>query len=345
VEMIIDDNAGGNGNGFLDPGETATISFGLLNNGHSTAYETTVACSTNSAYVSPSYSSADIGKLEPGINKYANFQISVDEDTPLGQEVAFDILATSGAYTSSETYWTSVGMLVEDWETGGFTSFNWQFAGDAPWIICTSEPYEGTYCLQSGEIADGQESELFITFDVLASGDLSFYRKVSSEAEWDYLRFYIDYTLMGEWSGELNWEMASYPVTQGLHTFHWVYEKDDWTSTGEDCAWVDYIVFPPVDVTTGLNQHPGFENGFTLNLRPNPARSNLIIDYTLEASTEVNIIIYDLLGHRVMDVMSNSRHQAGIYNHQIDISGIMPGIYLCRIITDEGSQSKKLIIQ
>jgi len=139
--------------------------------------------------------------------------------------------------------------------------------------------------------------------------------------------------------------MVYFPVTEGLHTFRWVYEKDAYTSTGEDCAWVDYIVFPPVDVTTSIEDYSAIENGVELNLRPNPARSNLIIDYTLKACTDVEILIYDLIGHKVMDVMNNSMHQPGIYNHQIDVSGIKPGIYLCRIVTAEGSQSKKLVIQ
>jgi len=344
-EMTIDDIAGGNGNGFLDPGETVILRFGALNNGHSTAYNAMQACSTISEYLSPAYGTDDIGTLEPGINKFGEFQISVDEDTPLGEQVSFYIILESGAYSIQTTYSTTIGMLVEDWETAGFTNYNWQFAGDAPWTICTNEPYEGTYCVQSGEISDEQESELYITFEVLAAGNLTFYRKVSSEAEWDYLRFYIDYTLMGEWSGELNWEMVYFPVTEGLHTFRWVYEKDAYTSTGEDCAWVDYIVFPPVDVTTSIEDYSAIENGVELNLRPNPARSNLIIDYTLKACTDVEILIYDLIGHKVMDVMNNSMHQPGIYNHQIDVSGIKPGIYLCRIVTAEGSQSKKLVIQ
>ncbi|MCK4569809.1 MAG: T9SS type A sorting domain-containing protein, partial [Bacteroidales bacterium] len=343
-QLTIDDNTGGNGNGFLDPGETAILTIGVLNTGHSDAPDAEATLNTVSSWINIINSNFSIGDLLQGVNAYATFEITVDEDAPSGTNVTFNFIVTSGAYNAENEYATAIGILVEDWESGGFTTFNWQFAADAPWEMCTTEPYEGTYCAQSGNIGDNQESELFLTIEVLADGDLSFYRKLSSEAEWDYLKFYIDYTIMGKWSGELDWEMVSYPVTQGLHTFRWVYEKDVYSSNGEDCAWVDYIVFPPVDITTVIENQ--FNNGaFMINIRPNPASNMLNIDYTINFSTEVEIVIYDLLGHRVMNVMNNSRHQEGEYNLQLDISGIRAGIYLCRISTFEGTRSKKLIIQ
>ena len=41
------------------------------------------------------------------------------------------------------------------------------------------------------------------------------------------------------------WGQVSYPVTAGIHTFKWTYYKDGSVSSGSDCAWVDYIIFPP----------------------------------------------------------------------------------------------------
>ena len=343
--MSIDDAAGGNGDGFLDPGENATLYIGVLNTGHADAPGAEASLNTLSSWVSITNSNFIIGDLLQSVYTYASFEISVDEDAPLGTTVVFSFEVSSGDYQATTDYAATIGLLVEDWESGGFTTFNWQFAGDSPWTMSTDEPYEGTYCAKSGEIGDDQESELFLYIDVLAGGDLSFYRKVSSETEWDYLRFYIDYTLQGEWSGELGWEKVSFPVTQGLHTFRWVYEKDSYTSSGEDCAWIDYIVLPPVDLATGINNHKQEQDGFSLTLHPNPAKNTLYVDYSLNTSTNVGIMIYDLQGQRVMNVLDNSRHAQGTYNLQVDISGIKPGIYLCRIITEKGTESRKLIVQ
>jgi hypothetical protein len=80
--------------------------------------------------------------------------------------------------------------------------------------------------------------------DVIADGELSFYKKVSSEANYDYLRFYIDDDLQGEWEGEEDWCQETFAVTAGNHAFKWAYEKDYSVSGGADCAWLDYIVFP-----------------------------------------------------------------------------------------------------
>jgi hypothetical protein len=83
-----------------------------------------------------------------------------------------------------------------------------------------------------------------LTIDVTSPDTIAFYRKVSSEATYDFLEFYIDNVKKDEWSGEEDWERAAFSVTQGEHTFRWVYTKDFSYSTGADCAWIDYIQIP-----------------------------------------------------------------------------------------------------
>jgi hypothetical protein len=75
-------------------------------------------------------------------------------------------------------------------------------------------------------------------------GTISFYRKVSSEANYDYLMFYINDVLKGQWAGSHDWLEFSYTVNPGLNGFRWTYSKDGSVSTGSDKAWVDYIRFP-----------------------------------------------------------------------------------------------------
>jgi hypothetical protein len=47
-----------------------------------------------------------------------------------------------------------------------------------------------------------------------------------------------------EWAGAFGWAQVSYPVSAGTHAFKWEYSKDETVSSGQDCAWIDYIVFP-----------------------------------------------------------------------------------------------------
>ena len=81
---------------------------------------------------------------------------------------------------------------------------------------------------------------LEVTLDV-NSTHISFYRKVSSEFDYDFLKFYIDEKRKGKWSGEQEWSLEEYPISPGQHSFKWTYEKDSSVSDGSDCAWIDLI--------------------------------------------------------------------------------------------------------
>ncbi len=117
-------------------------------------------------------------------------------------------------------------------------------SGNNAWVRTSEESYDGDYSLCSADISDGQTSSLEATVNILNAGDVSFYRKVSSEESYDWLYFYIDGEKKGEWSGEEDWAKVSYPVSSGNHTFKWDYQKDGYSLSGEDKAWIDYIEFP-----------------------------------------------------------------------------------------------------
>jgi hypothetical protein len=155
-----------------------------------------------------------------------------------------NIISNDGAYQESFPLNFTSGSIIEDWETGNLTKFDWSTGGNKPWAINFSNPYQGSYSAKSGNIDNGEVSSIEVTMDVIGYDDISFYRKVSSEAGGDFLRFYIDNNLKGEWSGEQPWEYESYQVKPGIHTFKWSFVKDNATTTGLDAGWTDYIVFP-----------------------------------------------------------------------------------------------------
>ncbi len=55
--------------------------------------------------------------------------------------------------------------------------------------------------------------------------------------------------------------------------------------------------------------------------------------------------LYDMLGHRVADIIDNKAMQEGVHHLQTDVSGLEPGIYLLRLTTREGVVSRKLIVR
>ena len=133
---------------------------------------------------------------------------------------------------------------VEDgFETGDFSLIDWQQGGDIGWMT-SSGGYDGVYAAKSGTIGNGGTSVLYLTLDTTGwdVDAISFFRKVSSEGGYDYLRFSIDGVEQNAWSGELpNWTLYTYTITPGLHTFRWSYTKDSDGFGGQDCGWIDAV--------------------------------------------------------------------------------------------------------
>ncbi len=133
----------------------------------------------------------------------------------------------------------------EGFETGDFSAYEWQLSGNANWFVTNNSPYEGNYCAQGGDINDSQATTLEISRDITDNGAISFYWKVDSESNWDYLRFYLDGNQIQEICGTVGWTQVSTNVSTGVHIFKWEYSKDGSVSTGLDTGWIDNIVFPP----------------------------------------------------------------------------------------------------
>jgi len=163
-----------------------------------------------------------------------------------GRQLTFKAVRLDGTVIDTFTMSHFVGPIsfrTEDFETGDFSKFTWKHYGAASWTIDSAVKNSGNYSAQAGSISDDEYSTLEITLNC-ASGDITFYRKVSSESGFDYLEFYIDGGRKDGWSGEVDWAIVSFPVAAGTRTFEWIYSKDNSTSVGYDTAWIDDIVFP-----------------------------------------------------------------------------------------------------
>jgi len=245
-EFIIDDTAGNN-NGRLDPGETVTVYVSTENEGTSTSPSAIGTITCTDPLITIESETFALGEIIAGESVQAVYTVVVDSGISIGTPVTFDYEAVAGEYSTQYSFSTIVGLIVEDFESNGFDSFDWEFGGNADWIIST-DFYEGAYSAQSFDINDNQSSSIYVEVNVLTAGELSFYKKVSSENNWDYLRFYIDNSEMDSWSGDLSWSQETYQLSTGTHTLKWEYDKDGSVSSGSDCAWIDFIVFPQIGV-------------------------------------------------------------------------------------------------
>ena len=150
------------------------------------------------------------------------------------------------AVSSTDRCKTGVTKLYAHWETyvdpfiaaicptGGLTFFS---EGDSPWFV------DGD-AARSGGIGDDQATTLKTV--VQGKGTLSFHWRTSSEGEYDWLRLRIDGSEVARISGWREWEDFSHAIdNDGSHTVEWRYDKDGSVSDGEDCAWIDGVVWTP----------------------------------------------------------------------------------------------------
>ena len=140
------------------------------------------------------------------------------------------------------------GQNFEGFESGDLSNFAWETSGDADWFVTSDYAFEGNYSAQSGDIDNNQLTNLSITYNSTMDDQLSFYWKVSSESNYDYLQFYLNGDLIDEISGDIDWTQVTIDVSSGENTFTWKYDKDFSLSSNLDTGWIDSINFPQSEV-------------------------------------------------------------------------------------------------
>ena len=300
--MTIDDYLG-NFNARLDPGETAFLIMPVMNNGSYNAANTIGTISSSSEFITLNNSSYNFYDIGAGLTEEAIFNVTVSSDAPAGAYIEFIYEVTSGGYSNQQLFSTIISPVVEDWETGDMTQFDWITGGDSNWDVTIENPYEGSFCVKSGTIEDDQSNYLSTEYEVIGDDSLSFWYKVSSETGYDFLKFYIDDVEISSWSGEVGWQRASFGVSSGLHTFKWTYIKDETLSSGNDCGWIDYIVFPIASIQASFNSdETAICEGESVNFYDQSSGDVISWDWTFEGgipetSTLQNPVIeYSTLG-------------------------------------------------
>jgi len=195
-----------------------------------------------------SYAAYIVSVTKSGYNfasQGASTRKSEDSTRVSGNKWGIDFVGedTSVPTTSPVSPAPALYYSTEEFETGDFTKLPWAHSGDGNWTVTSDEKYSGAYSAQAGSINHDESSTLWVRLDCI-DGDITFYRKVSSEPDCDYLEFYIDGVRKGRWSGTTDWDQVSFPVRTGTRIFEWAYTKDGSISMDSDAAWIDNIAFP-----------------------------------------------------------------------------------------------------
>jgi hypothetical protein len=90
-----------------------------------------------------------------------------------------------------------------------------------------------------------------------------------------------------------------------------------------------------------INDQP---NSYILDQNyPNPFNPITTIKYDLPNTSDVSLIIYDILGRKVKELV-NTKQQAGRYEIQFNASTLASGVYIYQLISEKYINSKKMIL-
>jgi hypothetical protein len=286
-------------NNRLDPGETTDLIVTFKNTGGAGSVNTKVVLTSLDPYLVVNEQEDSLGIMKPDSVKSAVFNITATGSTPFEHLYTIkNVFTADNGFIESDTGYLLSGDVIEDFETGDFNKFNWAHGGEGNFYIDSLEKHEGRFCTRSGWIYPGQSSVLLLNAKVLRNSKISFYMRVSCEHDpggyctFDYLAFYIDDKEMGRWDGSVFWTLKTFKVSEGYHTFRWIYQKDSYTNWGSDCAWIDFITFPPMNnATPVIGTNPSF---LTREVESGKASENpLLITNVGSGMLDFSAVVYD----------------------------------------------------
>lgn len=337
----IDDSESENNNGRVDFEEDFAYKITINNVGSAKSQTGTITISNPSDDILIANNTLQVPAIEPGDSYICEFNMHVRDSLNEPTITTLQYIYNSGNIAVSGNQIVKIGFVIEDFENGNFTTFNWQNTSSRPWTISTQNPYEGMFCAKSGNITYNASSTLRITANCSQRDTISFYYKVSCES-YDGMTFRIDNVKKGEWSGEIDWTRAAFVVDSGSHTYTWTYTKDWWGQEGSDCAWIDNIEFPrniikvpDIPDSVGVAERELIK----INILPNPATDYVIIDMQDQELPNATYRLYDAAGRLLRGGKITERHQ------QISISEYSEGLYFVDILADNRTIKYQKIIK
>ncbi len=102
LTTVTVNDASGNNNGKLDPGETVMLQVGMINNGGAAAYNTISGLQSSNPWVSIDDEPVQVELMQSGVEHMMMFEVSAAPDTPQGDICLFEV-ATIADFNFSST--------------------------------------------------------------------------------------------------------------------------------------------------------------------------------------------------------------------------------------------------
>lgn len=127
-----------------------------------------------------------------------------------------------------------------------------------------------------------------------------------------------------------NWERvngANFDTVNNIVTFSDNQVNGFYMLTGDEITAINNAIDP---------------NNLNLEIYPNPAQSNINLQYFLNGNMEVSIQLVDILGHAVSS-RTSYQQVSGIQTENISIENLEAGIYMVRLVTPQGIGIQKFV--
>ncbi|MDD6184193.1 MAG: C25 family cysteine peptidase [Bacteroidales bacterium] len=323
-------------------GDEVVFLFKDKNVGHAAVMSGSVDLTCNYSGVSVLTDPYFISGMLPNTAESHSFQVQISDSVPAKSLVPLYYHIYYDNIHVIDTLLIMVGSDFESFESNDLTQYNWVM-NNYPWLTISNGAYSGSYCARSAQnLPNNSKSQMSITVSLPSEAPLTYYRKVSSEANYDKFFLYLDNSPVDEANGNIPWTSFTTMVPAGTHTLKFSYEKDASQSSGSDCVWIDNVSLPCVgvmvieDVVDPTDVGVDNYEMVRATVYPNPTSEWVNIESETPAQ---KIVLYDLNG-RVVKVVN----LAAANRYQLNMNDVPSGFYLLQITFDNHhTQNLKII--
>ncbi|MBR4646743.1 MAG: T9SS type A sorting domain-containing protein [Bacteroidales bacterium] len=323
-------------------GDTVVFSFKNKNKGHVAVGSGSVDLTCNYSGVNVMTDLSSISGLAPNEVSAVSFHVQIADSVPAKSLIPLYYHIFYDNIHFIDTLLIMVGDDFDGFESNSFTQYNWTMNNN-PWVIISNGAYSGNYCARSAQnLSNNAKSQMSISVSIPSEAPLTYYRKVSSEANYDKFFLYLDDSPVDEADGNVSWTIFTTMIPAGTHTLKFSYEKDGSQSSGSDCVWIDNVSLPCIGVMVIEDFTDTTEVGLEdyelarATVYPNPTSEWVNIESETPAQ---KIVLYDFNGRvvKAVNLVATNRYQ-------LNMNDVPAGFYLLQITFDnQRTQNLKII--
>ena len=118
-----------------------------------------------------------------------------------------------------------------------------------------------------------------------------------------------------------------------------------WSPGQADPGSFNLVSNPGNSLSVAISNISNSPSSFVLfNNYPNPFNPSTLISYALPKESRVSVLVYDLIGRRVAQLVDDELKSPGIYAVKFNADNLSSGTYLYRIVTSEFIETKKMTL-